>query len=103
MPREMPDVMIREIIAGFASAAQMMQDVGYDGVEIVDSHGYLPAQFLNPSVNLHDDDWGGGFERRLRFTQEAARTIRAAAPSLAVGLRCRGMKKTGWVWMALQW
>ena len=95
MPREMPDVMIREIIAGFASAAQMMQDVGYDGVEIVGSHGYLPAQFLNPSVNLHDDDWGGGFERRLRFTQEAARTIRAAAPSLAVGLRLSGDEKDG--------
>jgi 2,4-dienoyl-CoA reductase-like NADH-dependent reductase (Old Yellow Enzyme family) len=27
--------------------------------EIVASHGYLPAQFLNPSANLREDDFGG--------------------------------------------
>ena len=26
-----------------------------DGVEVVASHGYLPAQFLNPRVNLRED------------------------------------------------
>ncbi len=95
MPREMPDAMIREIIAGFAQASAMMETAGYDGVEIVGSHGYLPAQFLNPAVNQRDDDWGGDYERRLRFTQEAARAIRLAAPRLSVGLRLSGDEKDG--------
>lgn len=95
MPREMPDALIREIIAGFADAAALMRDAGYDGVEIVGSHGYLPAQFLNPAVNLRDDDWGGDFERRLAFTQHAARAIRTAAPGLAVGVRLSGDEKDG--------
>ena len=95
MPREMPDAMIREIIAGFAQAAAMMESAGYDGVEIVGSHGYLPAQFLNPTVNQRVDDWGGDSDRRLRFTQEVARAIRLAAPRLAVGLRLSGDEKDG--------
>lgn len=95
MPREMPEAMIQEIIAGFANAAAIMAEAGYDGVEIVGSHGYLPAQFLNPAVNLRDDDWGGDFERRLRFAREVARAVRVAAPGLAVGLRLSGDEKDG--------
>ncbi|MEZ5755871.1 MAG: hypothetical protein R3D90_14310 [Paracoccaceae bacterium] len=34
-----------------------------DGVEVVASHGYLPAQFLNPRVNLQQDSYGG--DRRV--------------------------------------
>lgn len=95
MPREMPDALIREIIAGFADAAALMAEAGYDGVEVVGSHGYLPAQFLNPAVNLREDDWGGDFERRLAFVRQVAWAIRAAAPSLALGMRLSGDEKDG--------
>ncbi len=95
MPREMPDALIREIITGFADAAALMAEAGYHGVEVVGSHGYLPAQFLNPAVNLREDDWGGDFERRLAFTRCVARAIRAAAPRLAIGLRLSGDEKDG--------
>lgn len=95
MPREMPDALIREIIGGFAEAAVLLADAGYDGVEIVGSHGYLPAQFLNPATNIRSDKWGGDFERRLRFVREVARAIRDAAPSLVLGLRISGDEKDG--------
>ena len=95
MPREMSDALIRDIISGFANAAALMADAGYDGVEIVGSHGYLPAQFLNPATNLREDRWGGDFDRRLRFAQEAVRSIQAAAPGLVVGLRLSGDEKDG--------
>ena len=60
-----------------APPARRLDAAGLDGVEIVASHGYLPAQFLNPRVNLRDDDYGGSFENRLRFLREA---IAAVAP-----------------------
>ena len=50
MPRAMPVALIEEIVAGFGASAARLQAAGLDGVEIVASHGYLPAQFLNPRV-----------------------------------------------------
>ncbi len=88
MPRAMPIALIEEIVAGFAAAALRLQAAGLDGVEIVASHGYLPAQFLNPRVNLRTDRYGGGFEDRLRFLRETIAAIRAAVGrQFVVGLR----------------
>jgi thioredoxin reductase len=68
-----------------------MQSGGLDGVEIVASHGYLPAQFLNPRVNLRDDAYGGGPEGRLRFLREVIAGIRAkVSDGFVVGLRISG-------------
>jgi 2,4-dienoyl-CoA reductase-like NADH-dependent reductase (Old Yellow Enzyme family) len=68
---------------------------GLDGVEIVASHGYLPSQFLNPRVNLRDDAYGGGFDRRLRFLREVIADIRAKVDEhFVVGLRISGAKST---------
>ena len=53
-------------------------------VEVVASHGYLPAQFLNPRVNLRGDVWGGDAEGRQRFLREVLRAIRAAISSATV-------------------
>jgi NADH:flavin oxidoreductases, Old Yellow Enzyme family len=55
-----------------------MAAAGIDGVEVVASHGYLPAQFLNPRLNLREDGYGGSFENRLRFLREAVAACRAA-------------------------
>ena len=73
MPRPLSKRMIREIIDGYGSAARRLASAGLDGVEIVASHGYLPAQFLNPRVNLREDEFGGPFENRLRFIREIGR------------------------------
>ena len=43
------------LVDGFAQAAHRMAEAGADGVEIVASHGYLPAQFMNPRVNRRAD------------------------------------------------
>ncbi len=87
MPRPMSAGLIGEVVDGYAYAARCLAQAGFDGVEIVASHGYLPAQFLNPSVNLRDDDYGGSYEKRLRFVRDTIFAVRAAAPGLAVGLR----------------
>ena len=90
MPRAMPVALIDAVVAGYGAAARRMAEAGLDGVEIVASHGYLPAQFLNPRVNRRDDEYGGGDANRLRFIVEIIAAVRAAAPGLAVGMRISG-------------
>jgi 2,4-dienoyl-CoA reductase-like NADH-dependent reductase (Old Yellow Enzyme family) len=88
MPRPLKKPMIDAIVHGYGDAARRMQTAGLDGVEIVASHGYLPAQFLNPRVNLRDDAYGGDLEGRLRFLREAIADIRAkVSDGFVVGLR----------------
>ncbi|WP_050526859.1 oxidoreductase [Pseudorhodobacter aquimaris] len=88
MPRAMDKAMIDEVVRGYADAARRMWQAGFDGVEFVGSHGYLPAQFLNPSVNLRTDDYGGSPENRLRFLQEALAAMRAATDgNFIIGMR----------------
>jgi len=65
-----------------------MVEGGYDGVEIVASHGYLPAQFLSDRLNRRTDRWGGSRENRERFLLEVARRVRADIPrGTPLGLR----------------
>ena len=88
MPRPMPLDLIEEVIAGYVAAAGRMEEAGTDGVEIVASHGYLPAQFLNPRVNQREDAYGGSPENRVRFLSEISSGIRArVGDGFVVGLR----------------
>jgi 2,4-dienoyl-CoA reductase-like NADH-dependent reductase (Old Yellow Enzyme family) len=91
MPRPLKPAMIGAIVQGYGDAARRMQTAGMDGVEIVASHGYLPAQFLNPRVNLRDDGYGGDPDGRLRFLREVIANIRGkVADGFVVGLRISG-------------
>ncbi|MEP9374257.1 FAD-dependent oxidoreductase [Mesorhizobium sp. KR1-2] len=91
MPRPLSQAMIREIVSCFGDAARRLQDAGLDGVEIVASHGYLPAQFMSPRVNIRTDMYGGSLENRLRFTREVLADVRAKTrEGFVVGLRISG-------------
>ncbi len=91
IPRPMSTGLIGEIIDGFAQAASRMAAAGADGVEIVASHGYLPAQFMNARVNRREDQYGGSFENRLRFTRETIAAVRDNVPAeFIVGMRMTG-------------
>ena len=91
MPRELPLALIGEIINGFATSAAHMRQAGLDGIEIVASHGYLLAQFLNPHVNRRSDAYGGSFENRLRIVRDAiAAARRGAGQDMVIGIRLSG-------------
>lgn len=91
MPVPLSLRMIDELVSGYGDAAERLMRAGFDGCEIVASHGYLPAQFLNPNVNLRTDRYGGSMENRLRFLREIAGDIRAKTSSaFVVGLRITG-------------
>ncbi len=88
MPRELDQPLIDEIVAGYAAAARRLHEAGLDGVEVVASHGYLPAQFLNPRVNRRTDGYNGDLDARLRFLREVLAAVRAAtSEDFIVGLR----------------
>jgi 2,4-dienoyl-CoA reductase-like NADH-dependent reductase (Old Yellow Enzyme family) len=88
IPRALSLEMIAEILQGYHDAAARVRAAGADGVEIVGSHGYLPAQFLNPAVNLRTDHYGGTPENRRRFLSEALAAARAGGgDDFVVGLR----------------
>lgn len=90
-PRPMSLAMVEEIVQGYGHVARRMAQAGADGIEIVGSHGYLPAQFLNPRVNRREDRFGGRLENRVRFIKEAAHAARREVPGeFIIGLRLSG-------------
>ena len=78
VPRALTIDEIHELTRAFADAARRAVAAGFDVVEIHGAHGYLIGQFLSPYANHRDDDYGGDFERRLRFPLEVVRAVREA-------------------------
>ncbi len=93
-PMPMSRDLIGEVVAGYGDAARRMKEAGLDGVEIVASHGYLPAQFLNRRVNRRDDAYGGDLDGRVRFLREIVADVRAKTVDMVVGLRISGDEKS---------
>jgi 2,4-dienoyl-CoA reductase (NADPH2) len=77
-PRAMSAEDIARTLDAFARCAALAESVGYDGVEIMGSEGYLLTQFLATRTNARTDEWGGSFANRLRFPVETVRRVRAA-------------------------
>ena len=97
MPRPMSAQLIGDIIEGYGQTAAMLAEAGFDGFEIVASHGYLPAQFLNPQTNVREDEYGADENGRLKFLQDVIQCIRKNVDDQVVGLRISGseMDSTG--------
>lgn len=87
-PHELTLEQIEEIISKFAAAAARAKQAGFDGIEIHGAHGYLVNQFMSPYTNKRVDQWGGSFERRMRFPLEIIRRCREKVGSdFAIGFR----------------
>lgn len=67
---------ILALIDDFAHCAQLAQQAGYDGVEVMGSEGYLINEFLAARTNHREDEWGGDYPRRMRFALEVVRAVR---------------------------
>ena len=86
--RALSRIEIADVIDGYGASAGRLAEAGLDGVEVVASHGMLPAQFLNPRLNRRNDEYGGPLENRIRFLREIFAAVRARVPSsFVVGLR----------------
>ena len=95
VPIPMPNEMVWELIDSYAKAAERLVEAGLAGVEILASMGYLIAQFLNPTTNQREDEFGGTFENRLRFLRETiAQTRKAINTNKTLGVRITLDEKT---------
>jgi len=76
---------IARITRDFADAARLLQEAGFDAVEVHLGHNYLPSAFLSPALNKRTDRWGGSIENRAAFPRQIVRAVReAVGPSMAV-------------------
>ena len=77
-PREMTLEEIAATIDAFAAAALRVKSAGFDAVEILCGTGYLISEFLSPLTNQRSDEYGGSFEKRMRFGIEVISAVRHA-------------------------
>ena len=99
VPRELDQAGIDATIAAFAQAAQRALTAGFDFVEIHSAHGYLLHEFLSPLSNQRNDQYGGGFENRIRLLVEVVDTVRAILPPevpLLVRISATDWAEGGW-------
>src|SRR4051794_20409342 len=86
-PKVAEDWDIDRIITAYADGAERCKAGGLDGIELM-GFGHLLEQFWSPSTNHREDEWGGDFERRLRFPIEVIRAVRErVGEDFVVGLR----------------
>ncbi|QDK98001.1 NADPH-dependent 2,4-dienoyl-CoA reductase [Acinetobacter tandoii] len=77
-PKELSSAEVQQTIDDFVNCAKLAQYAGYDGVEIMGSEGYLINEFIAARTNHRDDEWGGSYEKRIRFPLEIVRRTREA-------------------------
>lgn len=86
-PRAIRTDELADVVADYVTAARNAIRAGLDGVEVHAANGYLLHQFLDPTTNLRDDDYGGTPEKRARFVVEVVSAIAEAIGADRVGLR----------------
>jgi len=67
---------LEKVAVDFATAAQRLEEIGFDAVEIHMGHGYLLSQFLSPATNKRKDKYGGCVENRTRFPLEVFKHVK---------------------------
>lgn len=76
---------IGRITRDFADGARLLQDAGFDAVEVHLGHSYLLSAFLSPGLNKRKDRWGGSVANRTEFPRRVTRAVReAVGPAMAV-------------------
>jgi 2,4-dienoyl-CoA reductase-like NADH-dependent reductase (Old Yellow Enzyme family)/thioredoxin reductase len=73
---EMSEIDIEQAIQKFVLAAVRAKNAGFDAVDLDGGAGYLIQQFMSPFTNKRNDDWGGTFNKRMRFPIEIIKRTR---------------------------
>ena len=87
VPHALTTEEVHEVRDAFVAAARRAVDAGLDGVEIHSANGYLLHQFLAPSSNRREDEYGGSPQARARLVVEVATAVAAEVGASRVGIR----------------
>jgi 2,4-dienoyl-CoA reductase-like NADH-dependent reductase (Old Yellow Enzyme family) len=88
VPRRLSTQEVHDVIGLFVAAIKRAAETGFDGVELHGGHAYLINQFLSPSKNDRDDEFGGDPIGRARFATEIIRRAHAElGDDFPVGVR----------------
>lgn len=99
VPKELTQAEIKEIQQAFRAATLRATEAEYQWLELHAAHGYLAHSFHSPLSNHRQDEYGGSFENRIRFTMETVRAIREVWSEeypLSVRLSCTDWVEGGW-------
>ena len=75
---ELTEEQMDRLASAFATAAKRAKEFGFDMVMLHSGHGWLLHQFISPVTNRRTDQWGGSFEKRMRFPLMVLERIRSA-------------------------
>ena len=76
VPQELSVEEIRQTIAMFGKAAGRVKNVGFDAIELHAHFHSIPGCFMSPLFNKRGDEYGGSFEKRLRFVSDVIASMR---------------------------
>lgn len=77
VPRALETSEVKALVKKYGDAAVRAKEAGFDFVEIHGAHGYLITQFLSAFTNTRTDEYGGSFEKRLRFANEVCEEVQS--------------------------
>lgn len=80
-PREMNKADMEQVKADFVHAAKMVDEAGFDWLELQFGHGYLLSSFLSPLTNHRTDEYGGDLDARVRYPIEVFKAVREVWPA----------------------
>jgi 2,4-dienoyl-CoA reductase-like NADH-dependent reductase (Old Yellow Enzyme family)/thioredoxin reductase len=86
-PKQAEQWDIDRIISDYADAAERMKAAGLDGFE-VQGYCHMIDQFWSDVTNQREDNYGGSFENRMRFSDQLLSAIRErVGDDFIVGIR----------------
>jgi len=99
IPKQMTLQDIRSVQEAFQQAARRAYEAGFKFLMLHASHGYLFQEFYSPLTNQRNDEYGGSFDNRIRFTLETVRLVRqewAENLPLSVRISAQDYIEGGW-------
>lgn len=96
-PTALDDAGLQGVIDAFVAAAQRVDRLGIEAIELHAAHGYLLHQFLSPLANHRTDAHGGSFDNRIRFPLAVFNAVRQAYSGvLGVRVSASDWVEGGW-------
>lgn len=98
-PHELSLAEIKTIIDAFRQAAKRALQAGFKVIEIHAAHGYLIHEFYSPLSNKRTDEYGGSFDKRIRFLLDIIDAVKTEWPEdlpLFVRLSATEWVPEGW-------